>query len=133
MGKMRNAAPVVLRIGIALVFLWFGWKQLSDINAWVGLIPAWYVNISGLTATTLVLINGWFEIILGSLLLLGIFTKVAAGLLALHMLHVTFTVGYNGIGVRDFGLSMGAIAVFLYGIDFWCIDKFFKRNKNINA
>lgn len=133
MEKMRESAPIVLRVGIALVFLWFGYNQVSDPSLWVGVIPTWYTDTLNVSATTLVLLNGWFEIVFGSLLLLGIFTRVSALLLSLHMLHVTFTVGYNGIGVRDFGLAMGTIAAFLYGTDNLCVDKFFKKYKNFNA
>ncbi|MDP9249660.1 MAG: DoxX family membrane protein [bacterium] len=129
MEKMRKAAPVVLRIGMSLVFLWFGWQQLSDTTLWAGIIPPFYTNLIGLSATTFVLINAWFEIIFGGLLLLGIFSRTTALLLALHMLHITFTVGYNGVGVRDFGLAMGTISVFLYGPDTWCLGKFFYKNK----
>ncbi len=126
---MKGLAPVILRIGISLVFLWFGWQQLSDASAWAGLIPKWYLDLTGLSASILVLINGIFEIVLGTLLLLGIFTKVAAFLLMLHMLHITYTVGYNGIGVRDFGLSLATIAIWLHGRDTWCLERFFRRNK----
>ena len=124
---MRKAAPVVLRIGMSLVFLWFGWQQLSDTALWTSIIPPFYTDLTGMSATTFVLINGWFEVIFGSLLLVGVFTKITAFFLALHMLHVTFTVGYNGIGVRDFGLATGMISVFLQGADSWCLDKFLQR------
>jgi uncharacterized membrane protein YphA (DoxX/SURF4 family) len=133
MEKTRTIAPVILRIGLALVFLWFGWQQLSDTALWTGLIPPFYTDLSGLSAVTFVLINGWFEIIFGILLLLGIFTRVTAFLLALHMLHITFTVGYNGVGVRDFGLAMGIISVFLQGPDRWCLEKIFNINKYSHA
>ncbi len=113
----------MLRIGISLVFLWFGWQQVFDPNTWVSLIPEWATRFSGLSAGTLVLVNGTFELVFGSLLFLGIFTRVVAFLLALHLLHIMSVVGYNSIGVRDFGLSMGAIAVFLYGADAWCLNK----------
>jgi len=126
---MRKGAPVVLRIGLSLVLLWFGWQQLSDPGSWAAVVPPFYTDPSGLSAQTFVLINGWFEIIFGTLLLLGIFSRITALLLALHMLHITFTVGYNGIGVRDFGLAMGMIAVFLQGPDIWSLDKFFYKNK----
>jgi len=30
----RKASPTVLRIGMALVFIWFGMSQLIDVNSW---------------------------------------------------------------------------------------------------
>jgi hypothetical protein len=38
------------------------------------------------------------------------------------------------VGVRDFGLSLATLAIFLYGADDWSLDKFFKKQnlpKNI--
>lgn len=127
MEKMRKTSPVVLRIGMSLVFLWFGWQQVSDTALWTSLIPPFYTNLTGMSRETFVLVNGWFEVIFGSLLILGIFTRITAFFLALHMLHIAFTAGYNGIGVRDFGLAMGVIAVFLWGADTWCLDKFLRK------
>jgi uncharacterized membrane protein YphA (DoxX/SURF4 family) len=120
--KMKNFAPILLRVGVALVFLWFGQEQLLHTSSWVSFVPTWITSMSGISAVTLVHFNGAFEIVFGFCLIFGYFTRVTALLLALHMLDITFTVGYNQIGVRDFGLSIAAISVFLYGVDYWCID-----------
>jgi len=130
---MKNFAPVVVRVGLSLVFLWFGTEQLLHTDAWVGLIPDWITSFSGISAEALVRFNGVFEIVFGFSLLMGYFTRVAALLLALHMLHITFTVGYNSVGIRDFGLSMAAISVFLYGIDIWCLDGWLLKQKMLQA
>lgn len=119
----RRFAPVVLRIGIALVFLWFGYQQITVPGAWTSLIPDWAMSLSGFSAHALVLANGCFEIVFGLLLLLGVFTRFVAFFLALHMFSIMWTVGYTAIGVRDFGLSMAALSVFLYGADSWCFDR----------
>ena len=125
--KMREIAPAVVRIGVAVVILWFGAQQLMNASAWTGLIPAWATRISGLGAATLVMLNGTSEMIIGTLLLLGIFTRLAGLLSSLHLLLITFIVGYNAVGVRDFGLAMAAISTFLYGADAWCLDRFWRK------
>ena len=130
--KMSRIAPVVVRIGIALVFLWFGTQQLGNTSAWTGLIPSWATSLSGLDAAALVTLNGAFEIIAAAFLITGLFTRAVALLSALHLLSITFTMGYTGIGVRDFGLSMAAISIFLYGADAWCLDTYL-NNKKSNA
>ena len=122
--KMKRFAPVVLRIGISFVFLWFASQQILNANMWTSFIPDWITSMTGLNAVTLVHFNGAFEIVFGLCLLGGYFTRISAFLLALHMLDITFTVGYTSVGVRDFGLSIAAISIFLYGIDCWCFDKF---------
>ena len=131
---MKSLAPTVLRIGMAIVFLWFGTQQLLHTSAWIGLIPKSVMSISGLTAATLVHFNGAFEIVFGLCLLFGFFTRTTALLLALHILDITYVVGYNAVGVRDFGLSIATIALFLYGMDSVSLDAWFqKRNSSTQS
>lgn len=121
--RLNPLAPAVLRVGLALVFLWFGSQQLLETERWTGFVPEAIVAMSGLSAELLVRANGVFEIIFGSLLLLGFQTRIVALLLALHMFQITGTVGYSAIGVRDFGLSVATLAIFLQGADEYGLDK----------
>lgn len=128
MHKARKYAPTVLRIGISLVVIWFGLQQINDPQPWTGLIPDWATGLSGLSALTIVKINGWAEIILGGAHLIGLYTRITGLILAVHLAMITFTVGYNAVGVRDFGLTIGALSSFLYGvsplsIDSWRLNK----------
>ena len=127
--KAKNLAPIILRMGLSLVFLWFGWQQLANTDAWVGLIPDYALNLSSVSAETLVRFNGSFEIVFGLCLLFGFFTRISAFLLALHMVHITVTVGYNGIGVRDFGLTVAVISLFLLGENAFSLDYYLKNKK----
>ena len=119
---MKKFATTVLRIGIALVFLWFGAEQIINPNMWVGYIPESLVGILSLSALKLVYLNGLFEIIFASALLLGYFTRFTALLLALHMLDITYVVGFDAVGVRDFGLAIATIAIFMFGVDHFSLD-----------
>ena len=124
--KMKVFTPVILRIGLALVFLWFGSQQIFNADMWTSFIPSWMIAI-GFNPTFLVHFNGAFEIVFGLCLLAGYFTRTTALLLALHMLDITITVGYSSIGIRDFGLFIATFAIFLYGADVWCLDNFFGK------
>ena len=124
---MKKYSPTVLRIGIALVFLWFGTAQIIDPSGWTSYIPEGIVGIFSLSALKLVYLNGLFEIVFASALLLGYFTRVSALLLALHMIDITYVVGFDAVGVRDFGLAVAAIAVFMNGTDYLSLDYFRKK------
>jgi uncharacterized membrane protein YphA (DoxX/SURF4 family) len=137
--KMQKAAPVVLRIGLAIVFLWFGYMQLTHTQMWLGLIPKWLLSLSGLQAATLVHFNGAFEIVFGICLLFGFFTRVVSFLLALHMIHIALTLvmaqGIGAISIRDIGLSFAAVTLFLLGpwaqkwsVDSWLCTRFEQKN-----
>ena len=61
--------------------------------------------------------------IFGLLLLFGWQTRIVALLLALHLFDIMWTVGYGEIGVRDFGLAMGTLVVFMNGPDLFCVQE----------
>ena len=123
---MQKYAPTILRLGMSAVILWFGYQQISQTSAWIGYLPDWTTALP-FQATTLVYLNGLFEIVFGLLLVTGLYVRFAAILLTLHLFEITYTVGYNAVGVRDLGLSIGTLAVFLYGSDFFTLDRFFKN------
>ena len=117
-----NYGNVVVRVGISLVFIWFGTNQLMHPESWVSLVPNYILKLIPFSAHTLVLGNGLFEVIAGLLLLAGVYTRIVSLLLALHIAHIATTLGYNAIAVRDFGLTMATISIFLNGPDMWTLD-----------
>lgn len=120
-------APVILRAGLAFLFLWFGFSQLADPSAWVSWVPAWAASLSWVSPTTLVFLNGGFEIILGLALAAGFYTRWAALLLSVHLFFIAYEIGYNDIGVRDFALALSTLALSAYGTDEYSLDKLVRR------
>ena len=124
MNKLKPFAPVVLRIGLSLVFLWFAFDQFMNPNSYIAFIPQSILDMTHVSASLIIHLNALFEIVFGTALLLGFYTRTAALLLALHLFDITYVVGFGGLGVRDFGLSMGTLAVFMYGRDFLSLDRY---------
>ncbi len=127
---MKQYALATLRIGIATVFIWFGFQQLTHAYEWVGWLPE-YASLLSFSATTLVYINAVFEVLFGSFLLLGLFTRVSAWLLAIHMAHIISIVGYGEIGVRDFGIFVATLSLAFYGVSNFSLDSFFKNRQQL--
>ncbi|MCA9478432.1 MAG: DoxX family membrane protein [Nanoarchaeota archaeon] len=123
----KEWSPVLLRIGLSLVFLWFGASQLMNPNNFVGYLPTFLFASS--MAKAFVLANGIFEIIAGLLLLGGLFTRIVSFLLALHLMVITIELGMGETAVRDFGLSIATLAVCLGGYDSWSIDYYRKKKR----
>lgn len=97
---------------------------MIDVKSWVDFVPESVVKMSGLNVTTLVYLNGIFEIVFGVAMLFGYYTRLAAFALAIHMFEITYVVGYDSIGVRDFGLSIATFVVFMNGADIFSLDKY---------
>lgn len=128
MNLQHYAAPTV-RIGIALVILWFGWAQLfGDTTRWVGYIPEYATALSGLSATTIVLLNGMIEMIFGTFLLLGLFTRMSAIAMSLHLAIIALELGWTAVAVRDWGLAAAALSTFFYGPDIFSLETKFKQH-----
>ena len=119
----KTYAPVVLRIGIALVFMWFGYHQLVNQAMWISLIPHWAIAITGMSAGTLVIANGVFEVLMSLLLIFGYRLRTVGILLSLHLLMIICDIGLSAIGVRDAGLLFATIAIALYGADAHSVDR----------
>ena len=123
--KLQQWAPLVLRVGLVALFLWFGISQLMNPADWVAWVPPSAISLA--PANTIVLVNGVFEVILGAALAVGFFTRWAALLLALHLFAIAFEIGYNDIGVRDFALGVATLALFFYGADEYTLDARMRR------
>jgi uncharacterized membrane protein YphA (DoxX/SURF4 family) len=121
MASARMLAPAVLRISLALVFLSFGFMQVKSPDDWVGFVPAFLTTWS-LTANNFVMLNAFVELTLGMFMLLGLYLRFSSFILALHLFGITFSLGIGPLAVRDFGLAFATLAVFLYGLDAWCVD-----------
>ena len=127
--RLTLFAPAITRIGMSLVFLWFGFQQFLHTTSWIGFIPQWIIKYSPVDAVTLVHFNGAVELVFGFALLFGLFVRTTATILALHMAHITLIVGYDAIGVRDFGLVVATSGVALYGPDLLSVEQFlFSKN-----
>ena len=120
MDRRAIYAQIVLRLGISIVFLWFGINQLIDPEKFMGYLPK--ALLLSTFASSIVLANGIFGTITGLLLAISLWVRPVALIIAIHLIIVIIGLGYNDITVRDFGLLCATIAIFLGGADKWCIN-----------
>lgn len=105
-------AALILRIGLGAVMLWFGSQQLMEPEVWTSWVPAW---ASFMPAEKIVMLNGLLEVVLGAMLLLGVFVRPAAAVLFAHLVVIIFDIGITEIGVRDIGIAAGLLALVVLG------------------
>lgn len=125
--NLKEYAPVILRVSVSFVFLWFGLSQILNPSGWTRMIPE-YVSFLA-SPLTLVYINGVFEVLLALLLVMGYKIRIVSGLLFLHLLHIVTVVGYGPTGARDFALSLATLSIFFNGIDNLSLDSFLMKRK----
>ncbi len=124
----RVFAPAILRYSVAAIFLWFGSQQILHTDAWTYLIPDTLTSFLHISASTLVFSNGIVEVVLAALLVVGIGTRIAALILAVHLFNILPMVGYSATAVRDFGLAMAALVVFFNGADKYTLEYHWARS-----
>ena len=93
-----------------------------------------FVNVKdaaafGITPNNLVMVNAFIELSLGTLLLVGLYTRIASLILAINLFVITSSFGFNDIGVRDFGLAVSTLVIFLNGIDEFGLDRILRKKQ----
>jgi uncharacterized membrane protein YphA (DoxX/SURF4 family) len=128
----KEAAPSLLRISMSLVFFYFSFSQLKDPSTWAGYVPKFLI-IGGISANNLVVINGFVELLFGLFLITGLYTRISSLILGLHLFGIALSIGFSPVGIRDFGLALATLTIFLFGPDRYTLDsKFEKKKENIN-
>ncbi len=125
----NEIGKIILRVSLALVFLYFGIMQIRDPGAWSGFVPDRF-HISGISANNIVIFNGFMEIVLGTFLIVGLYVRFAALVMSLHLFGIAFSIGFSPLGIRDFGLAFATLALFFIGVDRYTVDNKFAKKKS---
>lgn len=129
---MEEKGKIILRVALAMVFLWFGLNQLFFPENWIGFVPEIIQNVAfnvfGITAVTFIYVNSFLEVVLGLFMFFGLYTRFSSLILGLHLLGISLSLGFSATGVRDFGLAFATLAVFFNKADNWCLDKILSRD-----
>lgn len=110
---MNSASFHILRVGMAITFLWIGILILKDPEAWAGFIQPWMRAVLPIPPVDIAFGTGFFDIFVGILLLIDFYSWLAALLGSLHLVLVLLAAGISEVTIRDIGLLAAAIALFL--------------------
>lgn len=130
MNKRHGYAFLIARIGLSFVLFWFGTSQLSHPSFWVGFVPSDVAALIPFSLEQFVLVNGAGELVLGTLVLLGLYTRIVAALSALHLAAIAFSLGLTPEGVRDWGLAAAFLSLAFTGAERFSLDRLFARKTN---
>jgi putative oxidoreductase len=123
LNSLQPCGALFMRLVLGIAIAMYGYQKVVPhgaltrhvhMVAGIGL-PAWLGYVSA-----------YAELIGGILLILGLFTRLAAAFIAINMFVAFFTVGiHHGLGSFDYTLAFAAIAVMLlfYGPGALAIDR----------
>jgi uncharacterized membrane protein YphA (DoxX/SURF4 family) len=108
---MRKIPLHILRIGLAITFLWIGVLIIMEPAAWAGYISQWATRLLPFPLEPMMLTTGVLDITIGTLLALGVVIPLAAAIGALHIAVVLVVSGITDITVRDIAILAAALAL----------------------
>lgn len=109
---MKKTSFHILRVGLAITFLWIGILIFKNPEAWGGYLAPWVVELLPIPLSEAMIGTAILDIAIGALLLIDTFTWLAALAGAVHLGIVLTVSGITDITVRDIGLFAGLIAIF---------------------
>ena len=108
---MKKASFHILRIGLAVTFLWIGVLIFKQPEAWGGYLQPWAAKLLPIPITQAMVATAILDIGIGVLLLVNRLVWMAALAGAIHLIIVLATSGVTDITVRDVGLLAAALAL----------------------
>ena len=110
---MKKISFHFLRVGLAITFLWIGILIFKNPEAWGGYLQPWAAGLLPVPLAQAMLGTAILDIVIGVLLLIDIFTWLAALVGAIHLVIVMAVSGINELTVRDIGLFAGTVALMI--------------------
>jgi uncharacterized membrane protein len=108
---MNKAAFHLLRVGIAVTFLWIGILIFKFPAAWGGYIQPWVADLLPMTIRQAMLGTAVLDIVIGFFLLIDAYVWIAACLATVHLAIVLTVSGITDITVRDIGLLAASLSL----------------------
>lgn len=108
---MKPAAYHILRVSMAITFLWIGILIFKDPEAWGSFLQPWAQNFLLLPLKQAMIMTAVLDIVIGIFLLIDVLTWLAALVAGVHLVVILVTVGIDAVTVRDIGLLGVAIAL----------------------
>ncbi len=124
---MKKSAHHILRVGLAITFLWIGILIFREPEGWGSILQPWAANLLPIPLKEAMIGTAILDMVIGLLLLIDVVTWLAALVGAAHLVIVLTVTGITGITVRDIGLLTGLLALMVTA---WPEKFYFWKKKN---
>ncbi len=115
---MNKASYHILRVGLAITFIWIGILILKSPESWGGYLKPWAVDLLPISIAQAMIGAAFFNIAVGIMLLVDSFVWLVALASAVHIIIVLVVSGITDITVRDIGLLAATIAIMIESLPF---------------
>lgn len=123
-------SSLILRFGLGSTFLYFGvYEKLINPDLTIAVIENSGIAVP-FSIGLFVFLFGLLEVIIGSALVLGYFTRVAAIISAVMITGIIFQLGYLAVP-RDPALVAMALSLIITGSPILSLDNYFKKRKYV--
>jgi uncharacterized membrane protein YphA (DoxX/SURF4 family) len=128
---MSKTSFHILRVGLAITFLWIGVLIFKQPEAWGGYLKPWAADLLPIPTEQAMVGTAILDIIIGFLLLIDSFVWLAALVGAVHIIIVLAVSGITDITVRDIAILAAVIALMADSLPLAIINKikFLQNNK----
>lgn len=120
MHKLYSYSNISIRIGLAVVFLWFGVGKFINpsywLNAWVPHTVITLLPKFRLSGMDFIYLNGIFEILIGLSLISGLGLRFFSFLGIIFLFVVLLFNGVSEVTIRDVGLMGGLLSLLFWPI-----------------
>ena len=108
---MKKTSFHLLRVGLAITFLWIGILILKNPEAWGGYLQPWATELLTIPLAQAMIGTAILDITIGVFLLFDFLPWLVAFVGAVHLVIVLIVSGITDITVRDIGLLVAALAI----------------------
>src|SRR3989344_727311 len=108
---MNKTSFHILRVGLAITFLWIGILIFKNPEAWGGYMAPWAIELLPIPIKEAMIGTAFLDVAIGALLLIDSFVWLAALVGAIHLIIVLAVSGINEATVRDIAILAGIVAL----------------------
>src|SRR3989344_2162832 len=120
---MNKTSFHILRVGLAITFLWIGILILKQPEAWSGYMQPWAAGLLPIPIEQAMKGTAVLDLVIGALLIFDSYVWLAALLGTLHLISVLVVSGITDITVRDIGILSAALALMVDSMPVNIINK----------
>ena len=110
---MTKSSFHILRVGIAITFLWIGILIFREPELWGSFLQPWALGLMIIPLKQAMIATAVLDIAIGFFLLIDYFVWLAALFGSIHLIIVIVVSGINAVTVRDIGLLAATLALFM--------------------